>query len=71
LTIFHNMCNRVDVLQSTKLEAFLIMLKDLTLDYYYSNMFAITIAVFTFDEVCFSMRNYFEDVEYRQSILFK
>jgi hypothetical protein len=24
-----------------------------------------------FDEVCFSMRNYFEDAEYRRSILFK
>jgi hypothetical protein len=25
----------------------------------------------TFNKVCFSMRNYFEDVEYRRSILFK
>jgi hypothetical protein len=65
------MCNRADVSQSAKLKAFLIMLKDLTLDYYYSNMFTITIAVITFDEVCFSMRNYFEDAEYRRDILFK
>ncbi len=71
LTIFHDMCNRADVSQSAKLKAFLIMLKDLTLDYYYSNMFTITIAVITFDEVCFSMRNYFEDAEYRRDILFK
>ncbi len=47
------------------------MLKDLTFDYYYSNMFIIIIIVITFDEVCFFMKNYFEDVEYRRDILFK
>jgi hypothetical protein len=65
------MCDRADVLQSAKLKAFLIMLKDLAFDYYYSNMFIIITTVITFDEVCFSMRNYFEDVEYRRDILFK
>ncbi len=65
------MCDRADVSQSAKLKAFFIMLKDLALDYYYFNMFTITITVITFDEVCFSMRNYFEGVEYRRSILFK
>jgi hypothetical protein len=69
LTIFHDICARVDVFQLTKLKAFLTMLKDLTLDYYYSNM-SIDVSI-TFDEVCFSMKNYFEDVEYRRSILFK
>jgi ABC-type amino acid transport system permease subunit len=29
------------------------------------------VTVITFDEICFSMRNYFEDVEYRRDILFK
>jgi hypothetical protein len=72
LTIFHDMCDRADVLQSAKLKAFSIMLKDLTLDYYYSNMFTMsTNTLIIFDEVCFSMRNYFEDVEYRRDILFK
>jgi hypothetical protein len=71
LTIFHDMCDRADVSQSAKLKAFLTMLKDLALDYYYSNMFTIIIAVITFDEVCFSMRNYFEDAEYRRDILTK
>jgi hypothetical protein len=65
------MCDRADVSHSAKLKAFLIMLKDLALDYYYSNMFIIITAVITFDEVCFSMRNYFEGAEYRRSILFK
>ncbi len=69
LTIFHDMCDRADVSQSAKLKAFSTMLKDLTLDYYYSNMS--TDIFIIFDEVCFSMRNYFEDVEYRRDILFK
>jgi hypothetical protein len=69
LTIFHDMCDRADVLQSAKLKAFSTMLKDLTLDYYYSNM-SIDILII-FDEVCFSMKNYFEDAEYRRSILSK
>jgi hypothetical protein len=71
LTIFHDMCDRVDVLQLIKLKTFSIMLKDLTFDYYYSNMFANIVTVITFDEICFSMKNYFEDVEYKRDILFK
>ncbi len=69
LTIFHDMCDRADVSQSAKLKAFSTMLKDLTLDYYYSNMYTDTLIIF--DEVCFSMRNYFEDAEYKRSILSK
>jgi hypothetical protein len=69
LTIFHDMCDRADVPQSVKLKAFLTMLKGLALDYYYLNMS--TDVSITFDEVCFSMRNYFEDAEYRRGILTK
>jgi hypothetical protein len=69
LTIFHDMCNRVDVSQSIKLKTFFIMLKDLAFDYYYSNMFINIMTLIIFDEICFSMRNYFEDVEYKRSIL--
>jgi hypothetical protein len=48
------------------------MFKDLASDYYYySNMFINIMILIIFDEVCFSMRNYFEDAEYRRSILFK
>jgi hypothetical protein len=65
------MCDRADVSQSAKLKAFPIMLKGLALDYYYSNMFTSTVTVITFDEICFSMRNYFEGVEYRRDILSK
>jgi hypothetical protein len=63
------MCDRADVSQLAKLKAFSTMLKDLTLDYYYSNTSIDTLIIF--DEVCFSMRNYFEDAEYRRDILFK
>jgi hypothetical protein len=65
------MCDRVDVLQSAKLKAFFTILKDLALDYYYLNMFINTMIFIIFDEICFSMKNYFEDVEYRRDILFK
>jgi hypothetical protein len=43
------------------------MLKDLIFDYYYLNMNIDILIIF--DEVCFSMKNYFEDVEYRRDIL--
>jgi hypothetical protein len=69
LTIFHDICDCADVSQSVKLQAFFTMLKDLTLDYYYSNMN--TDIFIIFDEVCFSMRNYFEDAEYKKDILSK
>ncbi len=71
LTIFHDMCDRVNVSQSVKLKTFFIMFKDLAFDYYYSNMFINDMILIIFDEVCFSMRNYFEDAEYRRSFLFK
>jgi hypothetical protein len=45
------------------------MLKDLILDYYYSNRNIDTFIIF--DEVCFSMRTYFKNVEYKRDILFK
>jgi hypothetical protein len=69
LTIFHDMCDRADVPQSAKLKAFSTMLKGLALDYYYSNMSTGTLIIF--DKVCFSLRNYFEDAEYKRSILSK
>jgi hypothetical protein len=72
LIIFHDMCARVDVSHSVKMKTFLIMLKDLALDFYYSNMSISTLnrdILITFDEVCYSMSNYFESAEYKRSIL--
>jgi hypothetical protein len=64
------MCDRADIPHAIKLTAFLIMLKGLALDYYYENMIT-GITSSTFDEVCFQMKDYFEDAEYKRSILFK
>lgn len=46
------------------------MLKGLALDYYYSNISTISIII-NFNEVCNSIRNYFEGAEYKQSIFSK
>jgi hypothetical protein len=70
LIMFNDMCNRVDVSLETKLKAFLIMLKRLALNYYYANVINNKIS-FTFDDVCISMMNYFEDAEYKKNILNK
>ncbi len=70
LIMFNDMCDRIDVLNETKLKVFSIMLKKLALNYYYSNVIN-SKASLTFDDVCVSITNYFEDAEYRRSILNK
>ena len=67
LTIFHDVCAREDVPHKIKLMAFPTMLIGLALDYYYSNV-SISTSV-TFDEVCNSIRTYFERAENRRSVL--
>jgi hypothetical protein len=71
LIMFNDMCNRLDVSSETKLKAFSTMLKELVFDYYYANVTRSKNASFTFDDVCISMMNYFEDAEYKRSILNK
>ncbi len=46
------------------------MLKGLALDYYYSNISTSAVAM-NFDQVCNSIRNYFEGAEYKRSVLSK
>jgi predicted metallo-beta-lactamase superfamily hydrolase len=70
LIMFNDMCDRIDVSFETKLKAFLTMLKELALDYYYANVISSKNA-FTFDDVCISIMSYFEDAEYKRSILNK
>jgi hypothetical protein len=70
LTMFNDMCDRTDVSSETKLKAFPTMLKGLALDYYYANVTSSKNA-FTFDDVCTSIMSYFEDAEYKRSILNK
>ncbi len=66
LTIFHNICRCAEVSDDVKLLTFLSMLKKLALNYYYSDMNNDSL---TFDQVCFLMINYFENAEYKRSIL--
>jgi negative regulator of genetic competence, sporulation and motility len=70
LIMFNDMCDRVDVSSEAKLKAFSTMLKELALDYYYANVTSSKNA-FTFDDVCISIMSYFEDAEYKRSILNK
>ena len=70
LAIFHNICLRADVPPKAKMKAFPIMFKGLALDYYYSNI-SISAVAMNFDQVCNSIRNYFEGAEYKQSVLLK
>jgi negative regulator of genetic competence, sporulation and motility len=70
LIMFNDMCDRVDVSSETKLKAFFTMLKELAFDYYYANVINSKNA-FTFDDVCISIMSYFEDAEYKRSILNK
>ena len=69
LTIFHDICARVDISQDILLKTFSTILTGLILDYYYSNI-SISIAA-TFEEVCDSIQTYFERAEYKKSVLFK
>lgn len=57
LTIFHDICARADVPHQAKLKALLTMLKGLALDYYYSNISADNVPI-TFEEVCYSIKEY-------------
>lgn len=69
LTIFHDICAMVDVPHEGKLKAFSTKLTIRALEYYYSNVSISTAA--TFDEVCDSIRRYFEGAEHRRSVLFR
>ena len=69
LAIFHDICSRADVPPEAKMKAFPTMLKGLALDYYYSNIS--TSGAMNFDQVCNSIRNYFEEAEYKRSVLSK
>jgi hypothetical protein len=70
--MFNDMCDRIDVSFEVKLKAFFTMLKRLALNYYYAKMInKIKNHSITFDDVCVSMMNYFENVEYKRSLLNK
>lgn len=69
LTIFHDICIKTYISQKILLKVFLIILINLTLDYYYSNTSISTDVIF--DEVCESIQTYFDEVDYKRSVLSK
>ena len=70
LIMFHDICRRAELSLEIKIDAFFIMLKDLTLDYYYAH-FAISSDRAIFDDVCFVMKSYFENAEHKRNVLTK
>jgi hypothetical protein len=71
LIMFNDMCDQIDVLFEIKLKAFSIMFKELAFNYYYANVISSKNASFTFHDVCILIMSYFEDAEYKKSILNK
>ena len=67
LIIFNNFCNRVGIPQEVKIKGFLMMLRGITLDFYYRNKATYT----TFNSICNAIRNYFKGPEYKHRILIK
>ncbi len=69
MIIFHDICNQTDVLSKALLKAFLVMLKELALNYWYSN-------IKSWDQISLNhvynkIKAYFEDAEYKRFTLFK
>ena len=64
LIIFHDICIKAGLHQDFRLTTFSIMLKNLVLGYYYSN---ISIRNFmNFDQACYAISTYFESAEYKR-----
>ena len=70
LAIFHVICSRADIPPKAKMKALPTMLKGLALDYYYSYISTSIVAI-NFDQVYNSIRNYFEEAEYKQNVHLK
>ena len=67
LTIFHDLCDRVDLPLVAKVKALLTMLCGIALDFYYRNK----ATYLTFDSICNAICNHFEGPEYRRGVLTK
>ena len=68
--IFHDMCVKAEVLETIKLMTFLIMFKNLALNYYYSNV-VVWESALNFVQTYVSINSYFEDAEYKRNVLTK
>ena len=67
LTIFNNFCNRVNILQKAKIKGFLIMLRGITLNFYYKNK----VTYITFNGIYNAIYNYFKGLKYKRKVLIK
>ena len=65
--IFNNLYNRVGIPQEAKIKGFLMMLRGITLDFYYENKATYT----TFNSICNAVHNHFKGLEYKRGILIK
>ena len=70
ITIFYDVCNRVILFMKIKLLAFFIMLKRLTLNYYYFHISNISHQI-NFNQIYYMIDSYFERAEYRRITLNK
>ena len=66
LTIFYNICGRVNILYKTKTKAFFIILKGLALNFFYLNN---TINKLSFQDICSAVQTYFKGLEYKRGVL--
>jgi hypothetical protein len=69
LTIFHDLCDRADVLSRAKTKAFPTMLRGLALGHYYLNINIRSTSPPSFDDLCNLTRQYFEGAEYKRGVL--
>jgi hypothetical protein len=67
LTIFHNVCKRVELLREAYIRAFPIMLKGLAEAHYFNGI----LSTLPYLDACNNMRAYFEGPEYYRSNLNK
>jgi hypothetical protein len=67
LTIFNDLCDRVNILQEAKIKGFLIMLHSIALDFYYKNK----ATYITFNGICNAIHNHFKGPEYKRGVLTK
>jgi hypothetical protein len=68
LKIFYDLCNRAGIPRIARNQAFLTMLRDMALDYYYDN-FDNDQRPTPIDDLCTAFQNYFKGSEYRRSML--
>ena len=66
LTVFYDIYGRVGILAEAYRKALPIILKGLILDYYYSDLINSSL---TFDQLCQTIQQHFEDANYRRNTL--